>query len=89
MWFGIDLVRNDPFLRNQPIVLAGGLLTDDQILELCRNSKPEVVGFTQLAQFGMIRMPEEDPEGLRDRALKMRCTLTERSHAADASTERP
>jgi hypothetical protein len=35
VWFGIDLVRNDPYLRNRPLVMYAGTLPADQARALC------------------------------------------------------
>jgi hypothetical protein len=35
IWFGQDLVRNDPYLRNRPLVMNIGALTPGQVQGLC------------------------------------------------------
>ena len=37
VWYGIDLTRNDPFLRNSPKVMALGHLDEDKVGRLCRD----------------------------------------------------
>jgi hypothetical protein len=34
-WFTVDLVRNDPYLRNRPLVFRLGALDDAQVADLC------------------------------------------------------
>jgi hypothetical protein len=36
LWYGADLVRNDPFLRNRPKVMALGSLSEAQVAFLCQ-----------------------------------------------------
>lgn len=44
MWFGDDLVRNDPFLTNRPLVMERGMLKPEQVKALC--------GRYRVAEFG-------------------------------------
>ena len=66
VWFGDDLVRNDPLLRNRPLVMAAPLLTATQRTAL-EGQRVVVVGPAELAPFGIgsgtwaepIRQPPE------------------------------
>ena len=59
-WFGADLVRNDPFLRNRPKVMLRGALRPEQAAELCRTRR--VAGFDKrdAARFGIRTAPGPD-----------------------------
>lgn len=80
VWFGVDLVRNDPYLRNRPKVLALSKLDDKALAYLCTNYTTIVVDYDSLAPFGMTRMPRDMAsrqaarEELAERLVKDRCT---------------
>jgi hypothetical protein len=42
LWFGVDLVRNDPFLSNRPKVMRLDTLTPSEIRTLCAHSRVEL-----------------------------------------------
>lgn len=44
MWFGADLVRNDPFLRNRPLVMDLHALRPEQVAALCGKYRMAVFG---------------------------------------------
>lgn len=60
--FGTDLVRNDPFLRNRPKVMALQALTSTQLATLCDRYSVAVVDYHDLAVFG-VRPATGDPAG--------------------------
>ncbi|MHB8528500.1 MAG: hypothetical protein ACYC8V_03195, partial [Caulobacteraceae bacterium] len=53
VWFGRHLVRNDPFLRNRPLVLDAALLDRAQLREICSRYTVTLFDRTQAAKFGM------------------------------------
>ena len=53
LWFGPQLVRNDPFLENRPKVMGLQMLTPDQIRALCAGYSIAVVDYYDLAEFGV------------------------------------
>jgi hypothetical protein len=61
IWIGQDLVRNDPWLRNRPLLLNKERLTADDIISLARDHTVVEVGFEDLRRFGMKRY-SEDPK---------------------------
>ena len=71
IWFGRDLVRNDPFLENRPIVLALQLLNENQIRRICAEYDVEVIGHDDLAAFGSRPVDRYDDPDL-DRSLSNR-----------------
>lgn len=58
LWFGVDLVRNDPLLDHPPFVMAGGVLSEVQARELCQERSVEIVGPTELEHLGMTTLPK-------------------------------
>jgi len=52
-WFGRDLVRNDPYLRNRPLVLYLGALTDRGARILCERYTVAVFDRDDAARFGI------------------------------------
>jgi hypothetical protein len=52
-WFGSDLVRNDPFLRNRPVVMHLTALKPEQVLELCRTRKVVMFDALDARRFGV------------------------------------
>lgn len=53
IWFGGFLFQNDPFLRNRPKVLALSALTPAQLATLCAGAPTPVLGYADLARFGL------------------------------------
>ncbi|MXO95124.1 hypothetical protein GRI34_01670 [Erythrobacter aquimaris] len=47
--FAVDLVRNDPYLRNRPLIFDPRFLTQDNIAELCGRGTISLVRKTDLA----------------------------------------
>lgn len=74
IWFGPDLVRNDPFLRNRPKVMGLQLLTADQIRALCDRYTVAVIDHHDLAPYGVDPMASAPgaryPVAAPDRALR-------------------
>ena len=57
IWYGIDMLRNDPSFRGQPLVVMADALTPPQLAELLRAHPGRVVEISddELARLGMIR----------------------------------
>jgi hypothetical protein len=60
-WYGLDLVRNDPFLRNTPKVLGLPALGEAQVHILCRRYDVAVFDRRDAERFG-IRIEQSAPE---------------------------
>jgi len=52
-WYINDLVRNDPYLANRPLVMRARSLTKDQIGALCSRYTVAVLDSAQAASFGI------------------------------------
>jgi hypothetical protein len=57
IWFGIDLTRNDPLLRNTPKVMTGQLATSAALQQICAGKTAVLIDYSSVAHFGMKRMP--------------------------------
>lgn len=57
VWFGVDLVRNDPYLRNRPIALALANLTDAQVRVLCARGAITLFDQRDAARAGIDTFP--------------------------------
>jgi hypothetical protein len=53
MWFGADLVRNDPFLRNRPVVMELGALKPEQVQVLCGRYRVAMFGAAEAKAAGI------------------------------------
>ena len=53
IWIGRDLVRNDPWLRNRPLLLDKGKLTPEQQAALFKDRSTVEVSFGELQRFGL------------------------------------
>lgn len=53
IWIGADLVRNDPWLRNRPLLLDKRKLTPEQQAELMQARSAVEIGFEELQRFGL------------------------------------
>jgi hypothetical protein len=62
MRYGEDLVRNDPFLRNRPLVLDKSLLSDADIADLCANYSMSLFGAPQGVAAGIFATGEAQVE---------------------------
>lgn len=51
--YAVDLIRNDPLLRNRPKRMAAALLSDAQIAALCRDYKMAVFTDSVASRFGL------------------------------------
>jgi hypothetical protein len=57
-WFGVDLVRNDPYLRNRPIVLYLEGLTDAQLRAVCARGAITLFDRADAARAGIRTFPQ-------------------------------
>jgi peptide subunit release factor RF-3 len=57
IWYGRDAVRNDPWLRGQPVIVRAGALTAEQRSSLDRAYSGRIVEVSnsELLQLGMTR----------------------------------
>lgn len=78
LWFGSDLVRNDPFLRNRPKVLRLQSLNSEGVAQLCGRGRVFLFDRTTAERFGM-RTAEEPTTArtteLRRQMLSRSCGL--------------
>jgi hypothetical protein len=65
IYYGIDLVRNDPYLRNRPLTFDIGALDERLVRNLCARFSVTMFTGTDAARFGVV---EEDPKGHSDYA---------------------
>ena len=56
-WYLDDLVRNDPYLTNRPLILRAGGLTRSQIATLCARFPISVLDAAGAARFGVRVLP--------------------------------
>ena len=57
VWFGLDFVRNDPYLRNRPLVLEPTALTDAQARALCARYTVTIFDRADAARYGVPTFP--------------------------------
>jgi hypothetical protein len=71
IYHGIELVRNDPYLRNRPLTFDIGLLDEALIRELCSRMSVSVFDGNEAERFGVVRVdPTTHPEYARLRQLR-------------------
>ena len=63
-WYSADLVRNDPFLGNRPIVVSLLMLRREDVDILSRQGKAWIVTAKNLSQFGLATKKEGRPSYL-------------------------
>ena len=81
--FAEDLVRNDPFLRNRPKVLALSNLTKAEIEHLCTHYSVATFDYTQALAFGI--MPNNQATKFGDPArANLRMALSRRACGAES-----
>jgi hypothetical protein len=68
--FGHDLVRNDPFLRNRPLVLDLGAVDAANLAALCGRHTIAVLDRRHGRALGIMADETSDPAGDRDRAAR-------------------
>ena len=72
IWFGMDLVRNDPFLRTSPKVMALGHLNEAQLSKLCRDYDVALFDHRDAAEFGLMQEHTEILSPFAQRHRKLR-----------------
>jgi hypothetical protein len=71
IYHGIELVRNDPYLRNRPLIFDIGLLDEALIRELCSRMSVSVFDGKNAERFGVVRVdPATHPAHDRIRQLR-------------------
>ena len=71
IWYGSDLVRNDPFLRGSPKVMSLFNLDETLLRELCQRYDVALFGPQDAPRFGLRIVPElPEPFASRSRALR-------------------
>lgn len=71
IYYGIDLVRNDPFLRNRPLVFDIGLLDMQLARELCARMSVTIFDGNDAGRVGMaLEEPSRHSDVARIRALR-------------------
>ena len=63
-WYSADLVRNDPFLENRPIIVSLLMLRREDLDILSRRGKAWIVTAENLSQFGLATKKEGRPSHL-------------------------
>jgi hypothetical protein len=61
VWFGMDLVRNDPYLRNRPIVLRLRSLGRSEVSALCARHTASIFDRDDARRFGIRTAPGRRP----------------------------
>jgi hypothetical protein len=62
--YAVDLIRNDPLLRNRPKRMAAYLLSDAQLAALCRDYKVAVFSDAEASRFGLHEVTSHAPARL-------------------------
>jgi hypothetical protein len=72
-WFTTDLVRNDPYLSNHPIILSLGDLETGQASELCARYTISIFDAASAASFGIRNVHPLPRDPAREAIKAMRC----------------
>jgi hypothetical protein len=75
IWYGRDLVRNEPFLRSSPKVLAASRMSEAELSRLCKGYRIEVVDIDNLATLGILARSTRPSSTVRERAIRSGCDL--------------
>ncbi len=54
IFFGSDMVRNDPYLRNRPLIMELPLLSEKERETICGHYKTTVITYEDIARFGIL-----------------------------------
>lgn len=78
VYYGQDLVRNEPFATNRPVLMDLRHLDTDQIEALCASHSVALVGADSLTRFGLIglsspNVPPPDRQQMLDLLRSPRC----------------
>jgi hypothetical protein len=71
VWYGVDLVRNDPFLSASPKVLDLASLREQQLAEVCARHRVAIFDEEDAAMLGLRLAPGMPPEAV-SRARQLR-----------------
>ena len=71
--FGVDLVRNDPFLRNRPVVLHLPSLSEEQVREVCAANRVAIFDTAAARAAGI--GPGDRPEERRAAVAPLRAVM--------------
>ena len=65
VWYGRDLIRNDPYLRGGPVVVNAGMLgqADYDRLKASHGPRLRFIDTDELVALGMLRVPPRGPYG--------------------------
>jgi hypothetical protein len=64
VWYGVDLVRNDPFLRGSPKVLDLASLQAPQVVEICSRYRVAIFDGADASLLGLRRAPGMPPDAV-------------------------
>jgi len=82
IWFGIDLVRNDPFLHDGPFVVSIAKMRAEDGPYLCRNKRVAIVTYDDLKHLNVQqivrdgRQPKERKAVLKDYLTTLGCDVS-------------
>ncbi len=62
IWFGIDLTRNDPFLRNKPKMMVAQYAGGEGLQRLCHGKTAVLIDHTSIEYLGLRPMPRTQEE---------------------------
>ena len=78
IWYGVDLVRNDPLVANTPRLMALEALTAQQLTSLCRQHEVAIVTYGSLSLSGIRPSPDwQNTNGSRRTALADQLTAAD------------
>jgi hypothetical protein len=69
IWFGVDFMRNDPYLRTTPKILALNNLKEADILRLCAENRIAVFDVSTARRYGVPSFVRKYPRNEKLRAL--------------------
>lgn len=69
LWFGVDLTRNDPLLRNDPKILVAQYVSGKTLHHLCPEKTLALINLPTLDRFGMRARPRTEVD--RDAESKL------------------
>ena len=62
VWFGIDLARNDPYLRNRPLILHTESLSEYGARQLCARATVSVFDSSVARRLGILQFNEDETD---------------------------
>lgn len=73
IWYGIDLVRNDPFLRQRPVVLRLAYLSPQQVDDICGAYSVAVFDASSARRVGLAGSPQYGE--VREKTAELRARM--------------